>query len=259
MYSDELSAERLSPHILRVTINRPEQRNSVSVKVAQGIAAAVREAEEDANIRVVLLAGVGEKSFCAGADLKEVAAGRGRELATAGGGFAGFVEAQRRTPWIAVVDAPAYGGGVEICLACDMVVASTRAGFALPEVARGIIAGAAGVFRLPRRIPAAVANEMLATGKSVSAERAHALGLVNRLTQPGRAIDEALLLAEEIAANAPLAVQASLALARQAFDLDESALFDAMRTEVGAILASSDAKEGPRAFVEKRAPVWQGR
>lgn len=259
MYSDELSADRLSPHIMRVSINRPEQRNSVSRKVAQGLAAAVREAEEDADIRVVLLTGAGDKSFCAGADLKEVAAGRGRDLTTADGGFAGFIEARRRTPWIAVVDAPAYGGGVEICLACDMVVASTRAAFALPEVARGIIAGAAGVFRLPRRIPAVVANEMLATGKPVSAERAHALGLVNRLAEPGRAFEEAILLAEDIAANAPLAVQASLALARQAFDLDEGALFDLMRTEVGAIIASSDAKEGPRAFVEKRAPVWQGR
>lgn len=259
MKQAELRIERLQPHILAVTINRPEARNAISGAVAEGIDKAVRIAEGDSEIRVVLLASTGDSSFCAGADLKEVVAGRSRALVTANGGFAGLVEAKRRTPWIAVVDAPAYGGGVELCLACDMVVASRRASFALPEVVRGIFAGAGGVFRLPRRIPPVIAHEMLATGASIAADRALALGLINRLVEPGEAMAEATRLAEAVAANAPLAVQASLALARQAFDLDEAGLFAAMQAETRDILASADAKEGPRAFVEKRAPQWQGR
>lgn len=259
MEEAELRVERLQQHVMVVTINRPDARNAISGAVAEGIGKAVEAAENDPDIRVVLLASTGDKSFSAGADLKEVAAGRAHALMTASGGFAGLIEAQRRTPWIAVVDAPAHGGGVEICLACDMVVASRRASFALPEVARGIIAGAGGVFRLPRRIPAAIAHEMIATGAAISAERALALGLINRLAEPGEAMVEAVRLAEEVAANAPLAVQASLSLARRAADLDEAGLFDAMRSEARAVVASADAKEGPRAFIEKRAPVWQGR
>lgn len=257
--ADEVTTELVSDHVLIVTINRPQARNAISVDVATGIEAAVQRAESDSEIRVVLLAGAGDGSFCAGADLKEIVAGRGKELMTEKGGFAGLIKAKRRTPWIAVVEAPALGGGVELCLACDMIVASRRATFALPEAARGIVAGAGGLFRLPRRIPPAVAFEMLATGLSMSAERAYNLGLINRLVEPDQAMAAARTLAGEIAANAPLAVQASLAVARQADDLDEAALFEMTRSEAVAVVASADAKEGPRAFVEKRAPVWTGR
>lgn len=258
MANDAVLTQRIGPHVLRVTLNRPEKRNAVNGAVATGIDAAVKQAEGDASIRTVVLCSTGDQSFCAGADLAEVAAGRHAGLTTADGGFAGIIEAKRRKPWIVAVDAPALGGGTEICLACEMVVASERARFGLPEVQRGIIAGAAGIFRMARRIAPAIAYEMLATGEPIDATRAYALGLVNRVVPPGHAEAVALELAAQIAENAPLAVQQSLIVARLAQDLDEAALFDAMRTAAAVIRVSEDAKEGMRAFLEKRKPIWKG-
>jgi len=259
MPTEVVLIERIGPHVLRVTINRPEKRNAVNGAVASGIDSAVKLAEAEDSIRVVVLCSTGDQSFCAGADLAEVAAGRHETLVTVDGGFAGIIEAKRLKPWIAAVDAAALGGGTEICLACDIVVASERARFGLPEVKRGILAGAAGIFRLARRIAPGIAYEMLATGEPIDANRAYALGLVNRVVASGQAELVALALAEQIAGNAPLAVQKSLAVARLAQDLDEPSLFEAMRKVGAAVRQSSDAKEGTRAFLEKRSPVWTGK
>jgi enoyl-CoA hydratase len=196
--------------------------------------------------------------FCAGADLTEVAAGRGKTLNTPDGGFAGFVHSKRRKPWIAAVAGAVLAGGCELSLACDMIVAGETSRFGLPEVKRGIFAGAGGVHRLPRALPRAVALEMIATGDPIDAARAYALGMINRLAPAEGVLEAAKSLARAIAVNAPISVVESLAIAREA----QQATDEAMRArcaEVGArVLASADAKEGPRAFVEKREPVWKG-
>ncbi|SCW75590.1 short chain enoyl-CoA hydratase [Sphingobium faniae] len=258
MSTEAVLVERPMQHVLLVTINRPEKRNAVNGDVASGIEAAVRLAESDKSIRAVVLAAAGDQSFCAGADLAEVAAGRAAALVTKDGGFAGIIEARRTKPWIAAVDAVAVGGGTEICLALDMIVASERARFGLPEVKRGIIAGGAGVFRMAQRIPPSIALEMLTTGESITAARAYELGLVNRVVPTGEAVSAALALASQIAENAPVAVQQSLCVARQANSLSEEALFAEMRAAGKIVRESSDAQEGPRAFLEKRKPVWTG-
>jgi enoyl-CoA hydratase/carnithine racemase len=259
MTEQSVLTQRIDSHVLRVTINRPEKRNAVNAAVAAGIDRAVKLAEDEPSIRSVVLCSTGDQSFCAGADLAEVAAGKHAGLVTADGGFAGIVEAKRTKPWIAAVDAQALGGGTEICLACDLIVASERARFGLPEVKRGLFAGAGGVFRLARRIPPSVAYELLITGEAIDATRAYMLGLVNRVVPPGQAESAALSMAAQIAENAPLAVQQSLAVARLAQDQDESTLFDSMRKAGAVIRTSEDAKEGTRAFLEKRKPVWSGR
>jgi enoyl-CoA hydratase/carnithine racemase len=214
MTDKELMTERIGQHVLLVMINRPEKRNAISAAVAAGIDAAVDQAENDSSLRAVVLSSTGTQTFCAGADLGEIAAGRHLTLLTKRGGFAGIVEAKRTKPWIVAVEGQALAGGMEICLACDMVVASQQAQFGLPEVKRGIMAGAGGVFRAARRLPPAVAYELLATGEPIDALRAYTLGLVNRLVQPGEARAVALALAAQIAGNAPLSVQQSLIVAR---------------------------------------------
>ncbi len=254
-----LQVSRVGEHVLLVKINRPEKRNAINGAIAQGIGQAVRTAEEDPQIRAVVLSSTGDQSFCAGADLAEVAAGNHAALLTKEGGFAGIIEARRTKPWIVAVDAPAFGGGVEICLACDLLVASEIASFALPEVKRGIFAGGGGVFRLPRRIPPAVAYEMLLLGDAISSKRAYELGLVNRVVAAGEAEAEALKMAAQIAEGAPIAVQQSLRVARLAGDPDETELFAAMREAGKVVRESADAKEGTRAFLERRKPVWTGR
>jgi enoyl-CoA hydratase/carnithine racemase len=259
MPNESLQVERVGPHVLLVRINRPEKRNAVNGAVAAGIDKAVSLSENDASIRAVILASTGQQSFCAGADLAEVVAGRGAELSTTNGGFAGLVSARRTKPWVAAVDAPALGGGLELCLACDLIVASSRAQFGLPEVKRGLIAGAGGVFRIARRIPLSIAYEMLATGDPIDAERAFSLGLVNRVVAAGTSEAVALEFAAKIAENAPISVQRSMYVARQALDLNESALFEKLRDAIGVVMATEDSKEGPRAFVEKRKPHWSGR
>lgn len=250
--------ERPAPFVMRATLNRPAVRNAVNGEVAQRLEAAVDEAEADPEVRVAILAAAGDKSFCAGADLAVAASGRGHELSTARGGFAGFVRAKRSKPWIAAVNSNALGGGLELCLACDMVVAARAARFGLPEVKRGIFAGAGGVFRLPRAIPRAVAMELIATGESIGADHAFALGLVNRVVDDSLLMAEALTLASLVAANAPLSVRESLTLARQADQLDEEELWTLSQAAGRRIAASDDAREGPRAFLEKRAPNWSG-
>jgi len=256
--TDAVLFEIAAPHVALVTINRPDKHNAINGAVAAGLDEAVRRIEDDVEIRAAILTSTGDRTFSAGADLAEIAAGRGRDLLRPGSGFAGFVQAQRIKPWIAAVRGAALGGGLELCLACDMIVAAEEARFGLPEVKRGIFAGAGGILRLPRLIPRAAAFEMIATGEPIDAARAQALGLVNRVVaQPG-VIAEALALAGAIAGNAPLAVQQSLRVARAAAG-DEDALWALNKDAGGIVFRSQDSREGPKAFVEKRAPVWTGR
>ncbi|MGY2049665.1 enoyl-CoA hydratase-related protein [Methylobacterium sp. JK268] len=251
--------ERVGEHVAIVTLNRPRARNAVDPALARGLAAALAWTEAEAAIRAVVLAGSPCGAFCAGADLKVVAAGGADSLWLPEAGFAGFVHAARAKPWIAAVDGLALAGGCEIALACDLIVAGEGSGFGLPEVRRGLIAAAGGLVRLPRALPRAVALEVILTGHPLDAGRAHALGLVNRLVPAGRAREEAVTLAEVIAANAPLAVRESLAVARFAADADEADLRAASAAARARIQESEDYREGPRAFVEKRPPRWTGR
>lgn len=255
----EILVEQPVPHVARVTINRPDARNAINGAVARALEQAVIETEADNDIRCVILTGAGDRAFCAGADLKEISAGRIRDLVTRAGGFAGFVRAERKKPWIAAVNGVALAGGTEILLACDMSVVSDDAKFGLPEVKRGLAALASGLYRLPRALPRAIALELIATGEPLTAERALAFGLVNRVVAKSEVAAQALALAEIIAANAPVAVRESLAIARDAFNRPEDEL-EAAAAAMGKKLAlTDDYQEGPRAFIEKRAPRWTGR
>jgi enoyl-CoA hydratase/carnithine racemase len=252
----DLLFEIVDTHIALVSLNRPAALNAISAKVTQELETIVRRVAQDKSIRVAILTSSNDRAFCAGADLKEIAQGLGPLTVTPDGGFAGFVDAPRDKPWIAAVTGLALGGGCELALACDMIVASKNASFGLPEVKRGLYAGAGGVFRLPRTIPRNIAMELIATGRSITAERAAALGLVNLVTEPHELRDKALELARTIAANAPLAVRESLRVARSAFDRSNEELRIVSDRSSRLVFASDDAREGPAAFVEKRAPNW---
>jgi enoyl-CoA hydratase len=241
-----------------ITINRPQARNAVSPEVAQGIEAGLDRAEADADVWAVVIAGV-PPVFCAGADLKAIGDGRGAELSTERGGFAGVTRRERTKPLIAAVDGPALAGGLEIVLACDVVVASTQSRFGVPEVKRGLVAGAGGLFRLGRRIPMNVAMEAVLTGDPFSATDAHRFGLVNALCEPGQALPEALRLAQRITANAPLAVRESRAVTLAATTADDAVGWELSDRSMALVMASDDIQEGVAAFVEKRAPAWSGR
>lgn len=251
--------EMLTPHIALVTLNRPDKRNAISPEIAKEMDAIVGRVENDPEIRVVLLNSSEPRVFCSGADLGAVAAGRGRELDTTTGGFGGFVYIARLKPWIAVVEGMALAGGCEICLACDMIVASETAKFGLPETKRGLMAGAGGIHRLVNAVPRNLAYEMLATGDNFDAAFAHRAGLVNRLVPAGQAMAAALELAEVIAANAPLAVQYTLGAARESWSQPDGAGRAFAAGRMLALRRSEDFKEGPRAFLEKRPAVWTGR
>jgi enoyl-CoA hydratase/carnithine racemase len=251
--------ELLTPHIALVTLNRPEKRNAISPAVASALEAIVRKIEEDPQIRVALLTSSEPRVFCAGADLGAIASGQGRDMETPNGGFAGFVFATRFKPWIAVVEGMALAGGCEICLACEMIVASHSARFGLPEVKRGLMAAGGGVHRLATTLPRNIANELLATGNDFDAALGYRLGLINRLVEPGQALAAARELAEVIAANAPLAVQHSLAAARESQGQADGAARSFAAGHMVQLRRTEDYKEGPRAFVEKRAAVWTGR
>lgn len=248
-----------APHVALVTIQRPEARNAVNVAVTQGIARVVDVTESDADTWVVIITGAGGKAFCAGADLKEVAAGRAMSLRTDTGGFAGFTHRVRAKPWIAAVEGFAFGGGCEIALACDLIVASRSSAFALPEVKRGLIAGAGGVYRLARALPRNVALQLIATGAELPAQRAHELGMVNELTSEGEAVSAATALASRICACAPVAVRESLQVARLAADHDDATLHRLTHEAMKRNSRTEDYQEGPRAFLEKRSPAWLGR
>ncbi len=248
---------------LIVTINRPEARNAVNQAVSVGVGDALQLAQDDPEIRAVVITGSGDKSFCAGADLKAIS--RGENIFHPDHpewGFAGYVQHFVDKPVIAAVNGTALGGGTELALASDLVVAQSGAQFGLPEVKRGLIAAAGGLFRIVEQVPRKVAMQMLVTGDPISAEEAARWGLINQVVPDGTALDAALVLADRITVNAPLAVQASK---RVALGVDEGAITserDAWRRsnrEMRAVFTSEDAVEGPIAFAQKRAPVWKAR
>ena len=259
MTNAAVTLERLPDHVALVTLNRPEARNAVNGDVTQGLEAAIDATEADDDVWLVILTGSGDAAFCAGADLKAVSSGQGQGLRTERGGFAGFVHATRRKPWIAAINGPALAGGCEIALACELRVAVPTARFGLPEVKRGLVASAGGLYRLPRALPQALALEMILTGEPISAERALQLGLVNALAEPAGLLAAAQALAARITVNAPVAVRESLAVAKQALDLDDAGLRSLSGQAQQAVMASEDYREGPLAFIEKRAPRWTGR
>lgn len=252
-------------NVMVITINRPDARNAVNEAVCRGVGAAVQQAEANPDVRVVVLTGAGDKAFCAGADLKAIT--RGERIIPEGEpwgtwGLAGFVGQYISKPTIVAVNGVAVGGGMEIALAGDLVVAAEHAVFGLPEVQRGLVAGAGGAFRITQQLPQRVGVEMLLTGDPISAERALELHLINRVTPVGAALDTALELAEKIASNAPLSVQASKRIAlgyRGSSRPADEPLWEHTAEESRSVSGSQDAKEGPRAFAEKRPPVWTGR
>ncbi|MBV9842362.1 MAG: enoyl-CoA hydratase/isomerase family protein [Sphingomonadaceae bacterium] len=255
----EVLYEIVDDHVALVTLNRPDKRNAVNGIVARAMQWIRRDVEVRDAIRVAIICSSSPQTFCAGADLAEIAAGRGHTIAPDGEGFAAFTDVAHAKPWIAAVSGNVLAGGCELALACDMIVASEDSRFGLPEVKRGLFAGAGGVFRLPRMIPRNIAYELVATGDPMPAERAFHFGLVNRLVPSGEAISSARGLAREIAVNAPVSVRESLAVARLSHDIDEEALRARSREASAITGATQDAKEGTLAFLEKRAPAWTGR
>ena len=241
-----------------ITIDRPEAKNAVNGEVANGIEAAIDELEGDDALWVGIIASSGDV-FCAGADLKAINSGQAGALQTKRGGFAGFVQRERSKPVIAAVDGAALAGGCEIVLASDLVVASEISRFGIPEVKRSLVAAAGGLFRLPRAIPRNVAMEAALTGDPISAERAFHFGLVNELVPAGQALAGAIALAERICANAPLAVRASREVVLKAYSEDDDVLWGMSGAAMGKLVSTEDFMEGPRAFIEKRAPVWKGK
>ncbi len=251
-------------HVMIVTLNRPEARNAINEAVWLGAGEALAEAERDVEVRVVVITGAGDQSFCAGADLKALS--RGERIAPEdpvklAWGFAGIVSHCISKPLIAAVNGTALGGGTEITLACDLAIAADSASFGLPEVKRGILAGAGGAFRLVQQLPRKIGMEMLLTGDPITAARALELGLVNAVVPREGLLDAALALAGRIAVNAPLSVQASKRIALGIADgriASDDAGWAQTRQESGTVMRSQDAREGPLAFAEKRAPVWKG-
>src|SRR4051812_29751168 len=241
-----------------LTINRPEARNAVNGAVAEGMEAAIDKLEADDEVWVGILTGTGPV-FSAGADLKAVATGTAAQMQTKRGGFAGITRRERTKPIIAAVNGAALAGGCEIVLSCDLVVASTEARFGIPEVKRSLVAAAGGLFRLPRALPKNVAMELALTGDPIDAQRAYELGLVNRICEPAALIDTAIALADQITANAPLAVKASRDIVLRGMLASDEDAWRITNEAFAAVAASEDFAEGPRAFIEKRAPQWKGR
>ncbi len=249
-------------NVMVITLNRPEARNAVNSALSISVGDALQEAQDDADVRAVVITGAGE-SFCAGADLKAIS--RRENLFHpdhSEWGFAGYVHHYIDKPTIAAVNGTALGGGSELALASDLVVAEERAKFGLPEVKRGLIAAAGGVFRIVDHLPRKVAMELILTGEPMSSADALKWGLINQVVPDGTAVDAALALAERITVNAPLAVWASKRVAMGVDDGvitgDEPGWGRTMR-EIGTLIRSEDAREGPLAFAEKRQPIWKAR
>jgi crotonobetainyl-CoA hydratase len=249
--------------VMVITINRPEARNAINADVSIGVGDALEEAQHAPEVRAVVITGAGDKSFCAGADLKAIARRENLYHPDHGDwGFAGYVHHFIDKPTIAAVNGTALGGGTELALASDLVVAAERAQFGLPEVKRGLIAAAGGVFRIMDQLPRKVAMELLLTGEPLTAADAWEWGLVNQVVKDGSVLDAALALAARVTVNAPLSVQASKRIAYGVDDgviTDEEVGWERTVSEMRSLIRSEDAREGPLAFAEKREPVWKAR
>ncbi|BBZ51417.1 crotonase/enoyl-CoA hydratase family protein [Mycobacterium heidelbergense] len=250
-------------NVMVITINRPEARNAVNGAVSTAVGDALEEAQHDPDVRAVVITGAGDKSFCAGADLKAIARRENLYHPDHGEwGFAGYVHHFIDKPTIAAVNGIALGGGTELALASDLVVADERATFGLPEVKRGLIAAAGGVFRIMDQLPRKVAMELLLTGEPLTASDALEWGLINQVVAQGSVLDAALAMAARVTVNAPLSVQASK---RIAYGVDDGVIvgdepgWERTMREMRVLIKSEDAREGPLAFAEKREPVWKAR
>ncbi|MFF0868315.1 crotonase/enoyl-CoA hydratase family protein [Nonomuraea sp. NPDC003560] len=252
--SDEVLVEE-SGNVAVITINRPKARNAINGAVARGIAEALDTFDARPEISAYVLTGAGG-TFCAGMDLKGFLSGD--VPVVEGRGFGGIAEAPPKKPLVAAVEGYALAGGFELALSCDVIVASSESTFGLPEPKRGLVAGAGGIMRLPRRIPYHVAMEIALTGDHYPASRLYELGLVNRITEPGAALGGALELARKIAANAPLALAATKKVIIESQDWPLEEMFKKQGAIINPVFGSKDAMEGAAAFAEKRAPQWKG-
>lgn len=242
--------------VMTICLNRPEVKNAANKALAEGVAAAVDELERNHNIRVAILTGA-DNTFCAGMDLKAFVKGEHPEVE--GRGFAGFCSYTPCKPVIAAVEGYALAGGFELAISCDLIVAAEDAKFGIPEVKRGLAAGAGGLIKLPKQIPSRIAKEWALTGDFFSAQRAYELGLINKIVPSGQALEGARELARKIAANGPLAVAASKTLVDNAQDWTNDEMYEKQDPIIQPVIHSEDAIEGATAFAEKRAPIWKGR
>ncbi len=243
-------------NVLLITIDRPEVRNAVNAAVAEGIAGALDELDTEDSLSVGVLTGAGG-FFCAGMDLGAFV--RGESPWFGDRGFAGIAQRSSVKPLIAAIEGFAVAGGMEIALACDLIVAARGAKLGIPEAKRSLVAAGGALLRLPRRMPYHVVMELALTGDPFPAERFHELGVVNRLAEPGEAVETALELAAAIARNGPLALTASKRILQEQYDWSTAEMWERQGAISGPVFASQDAKEGAAAFKEKRDPVWRGR
>jgi enoyl-CoA hydratase len=244
-------------HVEIITINRPEARNAINYETSAALADAFDVIEADDDIWAVVLTGAGDKAFCAGMDLKAFASGGGNVMGVSGG-FAGITNREFPKALIAAVNGHALAGGFEIMLACDMVVAADHATFGIPEVKRGLVAGAGGMIRLAKRISLARALELGMTGDAVDAQTAFSIGLVNRVVPGGAVLDTAVALAERVCEAAPLAVRVTKQVVKASLEVPEPEAWKIQSEAAAAVFSSPDALEGATAFAEKRRPNWTG-
>ena len=249
-------------HVAILTLNRPRQHNACNAALSAAMEKHLDTIDQTDEIFCAIICSSHPKTFSAGADLKAVSKGQNIESKT--NGFAGLVKYPLRKPMIAAVGGTALAGGCEIVLACDLLVATSNATFGVPEVKRSLVPAAGGMFRLPRRLPRAVAMEMVLTGDRITAKRAHELGFVNVLVEPGAdanaaALEAALALAARITVNAPVAVREAACVVRAATLASDEEAWELSQKAMHTLVQTEDFFEGPRAFVEKRAPVWTGK
>ena len=243
-------------NVLLITLNRPEARNAVNAALAAGVAAALDELDGDPGLAAGVLTGTGG-FFSAGMDLGAFVKGESAWFGDRG--FAGITQRASAKPLIAAIEGFALAGGMEIALSCDLIVAARGARMGIPEVKRSLVAAGGALLRMPRRMPYHVVMELALTGDPLPAERFHEYGLVNRIVEPGGAVDAALELAVAIAGNAPLALIATKRILQEQFDWKSEEMWQRQGEISGPVFASEDAKEGSAAFKEKREPVWKGR
>ncbi|MBL4865775.1 MAG: crotonase/enoyl-CoA hydratase family protein [Pseudomonadales bacterium] len=253
--TDEILVSRENG-IMIVTINRPKAKNAVNKAVSEGIAAAMEELDDSSELQVAIITGA-DGTFCSGMDLKGFL--KGESPIAPGRGFAGLTQRGPKKPLIAAVEGYALAGGLELLMACDLIVAAEDAQFGIPEVKRGLAAGAGGLIKLPRQMPHRLAMELALTGDSFTAQRAYETGIINRVVKKGEALQGAITLAKTIAANGPLAVIASKQIVNESQDWSAEEMWSKQAKLMMPVFVSEDSREGPLAFAEKRAPVWKGK